>query len=108
MKTPPLCRYCGKPIPKKTDIVWFNGIKHRPASRADVQRLVNGQVVSVSWHHDRSFIYRAGIWDGESYADKFFDTQTCAARFGRWAARNTPIATDDFNRAYDKLTSRNK
>lgn len=106
----PLCRYCGKGIGKHTHTIWFGmGNSHmssdyftyrdeKPTSKAEVQRLVNQQVVSVGWSKSwknvdgvdvevRSHIDKATTWDGESYVDEFFCTQEHARRFGYAAAR---------------------
>ena len=73
-KTQPLCRYCGKPIKKRTDHVnfWSNEMQLRidpsytvpegayarptndlvlPQSREEAQRLVNQKIVSVRWSY---------------------------------------------------------
>ena len=106
-KTQPLCRYCGKPIAKRTESVNFNerpsrpdlrGIK--PLSRAEAQRLVNGKIVSVRWTVPKRlergefeptgeprFISQVGLWDGESYVDEFFCNGDHAKSFGYSAAQ---------------------
>jgi hypothetical protein len=64
--TQPLCRCCGNPIAKQTDSKAVrdprggnaaNAIAGPLYSKADCQRLVNGTVVSVSYHPDSSSIY---------------------------------------------------
>jgi hypothetical protein len=94
--TQPFCRTCGKPIRKYTRRVWIEKEeKHRaPASsfsryvvgvartREDCARLSSMQVVSVTRAHDKEFILSFNEWDGESYADEFFCTSSCAAVMG--------------------------
>lgn len=56
----PLCRYCGKPIAKRTDYVYFGCAPHeaendpsrrveQPHTRAEAQRLVNMEIIAVRW-----------------------------------------------------------
>lgn len=91
----PLCKVCGKPIPKVTTthefgrdkpLSWGVGHPEKPTTRAEVQRLVNGVVLSTtkSWRGDGpQFIQSANVWDGESYAwGGHFHAQSCAAQFG--------------------------
>jgi len=117
----PLCRNCGKPIAKKTVTVYFitaaamaeragrstyaweRYVVGDPRTRAEVARLVNDQVTSVkrgavrNGKMDHEIISRANVWDGESYADPFFCTGTCAQGFGYMVARNFPtIRTVDY------------
>lgn len=102
MSARPLCRNCGRPIAKKTTEVAFGLDKpghayqsarpERPTSRAEAQRLVNGLIVSVrkGYGDRRDEIAAANVWDGETYVDEAFDTETCAAAFGRAMARLFP------------------
>lgn len=113
--TQPLCRFCGKRIPKHTtrvyfgrrfgaDSDWSRSIPdHKPADRAAAQRLVNEQIVSTKWDwpkkiaaadyfdsgedHEPNFISEVTVWDGESYQDEFFCNGDHAQRFGYAAAR---------------------
>jgi hypothetical protein len=99
-KLPPLCRYCGKPIRKRTESVSFStfaradlkGVK--PHSIAEAQRHVNGKIVSVRWttptklDHgefvdtgEPRYIDRVSVWDGESYIDEFFCNGDHAQRY---------------------------
>jgi hypothetical protein len=84
-KLPPLCRYCGKPIAKKTTTVHFAGPRdarpEKPQSKAEVERITNGHVVAVRWSRGEDYyaknaghdiIYQASLWDGESYVDPYF------------------------------------
>lgn len=114
------CRYCGKPTPKRTVTHWFGrdneghpsdywiSHKERPRSKSEVQRLVNGQIVSVRWSRGEEygakqagfdFITRASVWDGESYADKFFCNGDHAKRFGYAMARIGDYGTRDYYEA---------
>lgn len=119
--TQPFCRYCGKPIAKRVDTVYFgrklHGRPEFPKTTAEARRLVNGTVVSCRWQRyvsnddpDRIPVYRTdgepdhdyvawvGVWDGESYEDEFFCTQVDARRFAYLYARGGH-ATTDYNRA---------
>jgi hypothetical protein len=105
--TQPYCRCCGGPIKKRTEFHWFGrdmAQEHnqdrpshhgaRPATKADAQRLVNGQIISVSRYPARdgepSYIGSANVWDGETYEDHLFCKQVCAVRFGRMCAEAYP------------------
>jgi hypothetical protein len=96
--TPPLCRYCGKEIAKRTHGLFFgrriavgSDYIEKPADIEEVRRLTNEQVVSVRRsspaEDGSSWVLSATVWDGESYHDEFFCTQTHAAYFGELAAR---------------------
>ena len=112
----PLCRYCGKPIAKKTKTVWFGRdsgtpslagyISNRPefpASRDEAQRLIgNLTVVSVRWSrgddyyakkagHD--FIWQVTTWDGLSYASPYFCSGEHARSFGILMAKGGHCTT---------------
>jgi hypothetical protein len=98
----PLCRYCAAPIKKHTHTVWFGmnqmgqtgystHMPDKPKSKAEAQRLVNQQIVSIGWSHHwvqqdgrdvkvREYIDKITTWDGESYVDEFF----CNAEHARW------------------------
>jgi hypothetical protein len=97
--TGPLCKVCGKPVPKTTVshnfgqkvasrryASWIDHIE-KPANRAEAQRLINGQIISVQWSWRNEpgprYIISANVWDGESYAwGGHFHAQGCAAVFG--------------------------
>jgi hypothetical protein len=55
-------------------------LQHRPRTRAEAQRYVNGQIVSSKRRAE--FVTSVNYWDGESYADKYFCTNNCAMRQG--------------------------
>jgi hypothetical protein len=93
--TQPLCRYCGKGIPKETHAHFFRQARpsmggwstnhpEEPTSKSEAQRLINEKVISV--RHHGGHVYAASSWDGESWKDELFCTQKCAALFGRAAA----------------------
>jgi hypothetical protein len=113
IKHPPLCRYCGKAIAKRTSTVvfgeaprsrsgqveYFTYREERPKSKEEAQRLLNSQVVSVRYDVDYSlpaeererFVIRATTWDGEHYEDEFFCNGDHARLFGYAAARDKPM-----------------
>jgi hypothetical protein len=79
----PLCRLCGKPIPKSTRALWFGEqstsryawlayFTEKPATRAEAARFDNGRIINIRWSHDRTFIRRATAWNGE-YISPYFD-----------------------------------
>lgn len=112
----PLCR-AGKPIGLWTATIHFGSSKNsgadhwwresveRPPTREDAQRLVNEKIVSIRWSRGRKilasemthsdqpvearYVSRAALWDGETYADKFFCKGTCASAFAYMAASST-------------------
>lgn len=112
--TQPFCRYCGKPIPKRTDTVYFgrklHGLAEFPKTTAEARRLVNGTVISCRWSRyepggfkmqgepDHDYVAWVGVWDGESYEDEFFCTQVDARRFAYLYAREGQ-ATVAYNKA---------
>jgi hypothetical protein len=113
--TQPLCRYSGKPIPKYTTTTYFgNGptgttIREYPRNQAEAQRYVNGKVVAVRYWRkeegyrpqgtpDHDFVHYATVWDGESYVDEFFASQTHAVRFAYLMARSG-YSTKAYNNA---------
>jgi hypothetical protein len=59
-----------------------------PRTKAECQRFVNGEIVSVRRHFaDRDIIHEFGYWDGVSYVDKFFHNGACAQEFAYKAAK---------------------
>ncbi len=106
----PVCRSCGRPIAKSTFTYYlrapdpnvtqhggnldFAGSKTLdvdayPATKAEAQRLVPEQIVSVShgWSASEGKIARFSTWDGESWKDEFFCGGVCAQRYGYRMAR---------------------
>lgn len=95
----PLCRLCAKGIKKVTHAHYFGertaqtfdySTHHveQPKSKAEVQRLLNGTVVSI--RRDRinpEFVWHASTWDGVSWVDEFFCNADHARQFGYAAAR---------------------
>lgn len=127
MSIRPHCRYCGKPIAKRTTNVRFvdelkshmkgdqftSYVVGMPQTKAEAQRLVNQQIVSVKrsgnpWGRDpqAEYITEAGVWDGESYVDPYFCNGAHAKDFAYMVARDRPtIATKDYFEAIRKETA---
>lgn len=90
--TQPLCRYCGRAIRKRTELVRFGrapcevensrGSAERPANRAEAQRYVNGQVVAVRYS-------TAAHEDAERGSDGATWSRSCGATT---AYRNVTVA----------------
>ncbi len=91
----PLCRCCGKPIPKKTIVHYFGKrasknygwwVDHTqfPGDKAEVQRLTNQRVIRMGKTRDGQ-IFKATVWDGESYVSRYFCKDQCARAFGYFA-----------------------
>jgi hypothetical protein len=94
---PPLCRYCGKTVGKRTKMImfgespnavcnseWFASRTEKPKSRDEVQHLTNQTVVSVRYGSDGSgerYIHQASVWDGVSYKTDYFCSADHAERF---------------------------
>jgi hypothetical protein len=57
-----------------------------PKTRDDVQRLVNGEILST--RRDGLRIVGAGVWDGESYRSQYFHADRCAAAQGVASAQH--------------------
>lgn len=110
--TNPKCIVCGKPIPKVTSTVYlrettsqhFHGEAGNvtsysktvfvdkdkwPKTREECAAFSNGIVVSVSRsrYDEEKRIDSFGVWDGESYENEFFHSQSCAVLQGYAAAR---------------------
>jgi hypothetical protein len=100
---PPLCRYCGKPLAKRTSSHYVKNDKYgepfidSPKTKADCQKLTNETVISVAYHkrlRDGSgarHVWHYSTWDGESYESVygagFFCTQVCAVHFANLHAK---------------------
>lgn len=102
--TQPYCRYCSRPIKKRTRTVFLRvpdpnakyantdsefwrtvEVEKLPQTREECQKLTNRKVVSIRRWQDG--IHSFTDWDGESYDDEFFCTTTCAQGLGYAAAR---------------------
>lgn len=102
----PKCLMCGKPIKKLLRGLNFspatangrlNGdrstrhntiyldVEHRPATKEEAQKYTNHDITRISMHSGR--VFSITWWEGE-YEDRHFHSQTCAAAFGRRAARH--------------------
>lgn len=123
--TQPLCRFCGRPIRKWTTYYQF-GPDHRsagdearrgkPLSIAEAQREINsGRIVHVKWktptqlEHSEfvptgepRWICEASVWDGESYADGFFDTGSCAQSYAYMVVEACGLVSKNYNAALAK------
>jgi len=95
--TKPTCWCCGKPIAKKVQTLYFGMSSDKgedrtakPKTRAEAQLHNNFQLVSVRYagRLDNDYVMRASYWDGESYISEFFCKESCAAEFGKDAARS--------------------
>ncbi|UTC29690.1 hypothetical protein BAJUN_00600 [Bajunvirus bajun] len=107
----PFCRNCGKPIKKKTHSIFFGQSARsdefstcrpeKPKSKDEVKRLVNEQVISVSWfrHGSDPYIVGANTWDGETYVDDLFCTVRCGEAFGRVCASQQNLAMPAYHAA---------
>lgn len=96
----PLCRYCGNPIPKRTNLVFVldaDSVQRITPfvpgplySKAECQRQTNQQVASVSYRlrHNERRVSHFTTWDSESYADKYFCKGACAQQFAYLMASN--------------------
>jgi hypothetical protein len=125
--TQPLCRYCGKPIPKWTERVYFGcapnevergrGRAEQPANKVEAQRYINGDVVSVEYstaaYVDAGgtsirtidvprYVRSAGVWDRETYIDEFFCKGEHAKDFGAACARNGTLSMPAYRQALER------
>lgn len=94
----PLCRYCGRPIAKRTTAVYFGmgdtradeysqNRTERPATKAEAQRLLNLEIAAVRRSADGGYVRQVTVWDGESYASRYFCTGEHAKRFAAVMAK---------------------
>lgn len=103
---PPLCRFCGKPIAKKTVAIQFINVprqghmvdsKYRrfiecgalPATIQEVRERVHDlEILTVRDHCSKKGIGIAFGWDGHSFHDLYFCNSEHARKFGYTAAIN--------------------
>jgi hypothetical protein len=113
MTSKPFCRWCGKPIAKKTFGHWFNS--PLPQSREDAQRRVNGQITKVNrWpstiddKQKAGKIFSANTWDGGSYRTVygFFCSSVCAGHYAENFADLTGEGHPRWQEAIDKAEGR--
>lgn len=88
----PRCHYCGKPLQRATESHYkqhINGFKGEYRSKREVEaaRLTNEKITSVRKGND-GIVWMYNTWDGESYYDDMFCTQTCGYLMGRAAVRH--------------------
>lgn len=91
------CLQCAGPLKLETDTVRvdWQGPENAPRSLEDCQRLSNRTVVScMGWPPQQrervGYVMLYQTWDGESYRDRFFCSDACAAAYGRRAAAEQP------------------
>lgn len=114
----PLCRACGKGIKKYTQHFWVRPQKPLAmdrwivvgvfTSKSEVEAIVKEQVVSVKYHtppDGERCVWSFTTWDGDSYEDQWFCTDSCAAAFGRLAVKVTDLETQAF---YDATQKRHR
>lgn len=101
----PLCRYCGKPIAKRTRTVFFGRQQQKlddywsertekPRSKQEAQRLLNAEIVSVSWSaigddDGNKYVHKVTTWDGVRYVDPYFCNGSHAQKFAYACANMT-------------------
>lgn len=100
---PPLCRYCGKPIGKRTKTImfgssdqepadhgWYATRREKPRTRAEAQRFVNHPIVSVRYlgEGEDRYVANASVWDGVSYKDDYFCSNDHAQDFAYAVVRS--------------------
>ena len=102
----PLCKVCGKPVPKRMTHHSFGASAVRladqhefwrahaetPKTKAEAQRLVGNQpIASLQRNYGGEGFSSASTWDGESYLwQGHFHAQGCAAEFGLAMAKLFP------------------
>lgn len=119
----PFCRWCGKPIPKRTawKILETNPenmkyipdskvlVERLPQTKTEAQALFNERVLSVKRHKFYEYandstvdkgIDQVTLWDGETYVDKYFCSRTtCAVSMGYSAAVEHSFGTKAYRDA---------
>lgn len=116
LKKQPYCRWCGKPIAKRTTnhCLWKFGTGvdyNNPVTLDDCRKKTNEQVVSVkySYYTDEEgntsktmrSVYSYNTWDGESYVDEYFCNGQHARNLG-YAAAAKGWNTHNYREARDK------
>lgn len=88
------CKQCGKNLQPCTDHhrLGFQIKDGHPKSTADCQLLTNQEVIAVHGFDTRfpdkwEYVEWFETWNGENYLDEDFCNNTCAAEYGRRAAR---------------------
>lgn len=76
----------GKPAGTREGNVFY--LERLPRTKEEARRFVNGTIVSVRRDSRHDGICEIGVWDGETYRDKFFCTKECAIRQGYAAAQH--------------------
>lgn len=125
--TQPLCRACGKPIPKHTNKVSFGETyskrfqNTRPVSIEEARKLVNTQIVARRWTTptrleqgeyvptgEPRFISEISTWDRESYIDEFFCKGACAQSYAYMcvSSPNNKAKSAAYSNALDRQAKR--
>lgn len=108
--TQPYCRVCGKPIRKRTTMVYvvperteytrdgslIRYVVGSANSKADCAKLTNQTVTAIKKNEDGS-VHAFYEWDGERYVDEFFCTGTCA-RYLAYAAAHQGFSTEKWRK----------
>lgn len=118
---PPLCRYCGRTIKKRTEDVYFNsdrfhggfGLRRpeRPVTREEAQKYSNKKIIAIRFDEDRDgrCVSRVTLWDEESFADPYFCKNGCAENFGRMmAAYNKDVSTKTYFKKLEEQKAKQK
>ena len=123
-KLPPLCRFCGKAIAKRTHTVYFGRSRfrpddystsrtERPRTKEEAQRLLNQQIVSIRWTRagdrdawadpaEADYISQVSTWDGESYESRYFCNGDHARQFGVVVAKTRNLGTIEYMTALSR------
>lgn len=98
MSNRPLCRHCGKPIAKATNVMFvhdpgvasMHGVVEGPLhNKAECQRTTNQEVISVSYSEYNGVrrVWKFATWDRVSFVSEFFCKDACAVRFAYLLAK---------------------
>lgn len=92
-----VCRQCGKQLRLDTDHHRLGSklLENHPRTVEDCQKLTNRRIVAVHGYGTQRkdlarYISWFETWDGESYIDVSFCSDSCAARYGRRAVGAYP------------------